>query len=187
MVLFLWGALFDERTGLSFVYAADPRQRSLSWVRVPLDSWPYFNTSDLRLPFRRLLRVAGWRGGIQLRLHTGDWVFSTKLLITTAMRGQNRKYHFQHYSYCIFTDQLLRNEFICCCVRVRFHGKLFTEPLPNNELFRLSGVMSQYEQVHISLHTAWDLMYCAKVKRSLGKDRIRGIFVLNSFVICKVN
>jgi hypothetical protein len=32
------GVLSDERTGLSFVYAAGPRQRSLSWVRVPLDS-----------------------------------------------------------------------------------------------------------------------------------------------------
>jgi hypothetical protein len=34
-VLFLWGALSDERTGLSFVYAAGPCQRSLSRVRVP--------------------------------------------------------------------------------------------------------------------------------------------------------
>jgi hypothetical protein len=30
--------LSDERTGLTFVYAAGTRQRSLSWVRVPLDS-----------------------------------------------------------------------------------------------------------------------------------------------------
>jgi hypothetical protein len=29
-VLSLWGALSDERTGLSFVYATDPCQRSLS-------------------------------------------------------------------------------------------------------------------------------------------------------------
>jgi hypothetical protein len=28
--------------------------------------------------------------------------------------------------------------------RVRFCGNVFTEPLPSNELFRLSGVMSQY-------------------------------------------
>jgi hypothetical protein len=34
-VSFLWGALSDERMGLSFVYAAGPRQRSLSRVRVP--------------------------------------------------------------------------------------------------------------------------------------------------------
>jgi hypothetical protein len=50
-VLFFWGALYDERTGLSFVYAADPRQHSLYRVGVPWDSWPYFIASDLRLPF----------------------------------------------------------------------------------------------------------------------------------------
>jgi hypothetical protein len=27
---------------------------------------------------------------------------------------------------------------------VRFRGNVFTEPLPNNELFQLSGVMSHY-------------------------------------------
>jgi hypothetical protein len=48
---FLWGALSDERTGLSFVCVAVLRQRSLSRVRVPWDSWPYFTVSDLRLPF----------------------------------------------------------------------------------------------------------------------------------------
>jgi hypothetical protein len=50
-VLFFWGALFYERTGLSFVYATGPRQRSPSWVRGPLVSRPYFTVSDLRLPF----------------------------------------------------------------------------------------------------------------------------------------
>jgi hypothetical protein len=34
-VLFLWDALSDERTGLSFVYVAGSRQCSLSLVRVP--------------------------------------------------------------------------------------------------------------------------------------------------------
>jgi hypothetical protein len=47
----LWGALSNERTGLSFLYAACPRQRSLSRVGVPWDSWPSFTVSDLRLPF----------------------------------------------------------------------------------------------------------------------------------------
>jgi hypothetical protein len=50
-VLLLWGALSDERTGLSFIYAAGTCQRSLSRVRVPWDSRPYFTVSDLRLPF----------------------------------------------------------------------------------------------------------------------------------------
>jgi hypothetical protein len=44
--LFLWGALSDERTGLSFVYAAGPRQRSLSRVRVPWISRPYILLSQ---------------------------------------------------------------------------------------------------------------------------------------------
>jgi hypothetical protein len=28
--------------------------------------------------------------------------------------------------------------------RVRFRGNVFTKPLPSNELFRISGVISQY-------------------------------------------
>jgi hypothetical protein len=50
-ILFLWGALSDERTDLSFIYAAGPCQRNLSLARVPWDSRPYFTVSDLRLPF----------------------------------------------------------------------------------------------------------------------------------------
>jgi hypothetical protein len=34
-VLFLWGALSDERTGLSFAIATGPRQSNHFWVRVP--------------------------------------------------------------------------------------------------------------------------------------------------------
>jgi hypothetical protein len=49
-VLFLWGALSDERMGLSFVYAAGSSQHSLSRVRVPWYSRPCFAVSDLRLP-----------------------------------------------------------------------------------------------------------------------------------------
>jgi hypothetical protein len=50
-VFFLWGALSDERSSLSFVYAAGSCQRSPSRVRVPWDSRPYFTVSHLRLPF----------------------------------------------------------------------------------------------------------------------------------------
>jgi hypothetical protein len=58
-----WGALSDERTGLSFVCAAGPCQRSLSRVLVPWDLRPYFTVSQIwDFPFRRLLRLAGSRG-----------------------------------------------------------------------------------------------------------------------------
>jgi hypothetical protein len=49
--LLMWGALSDQRTGLSFTVAAGPRQRSHSRVRVAWDSWPYFTVSYSRLPF----------------------------------------------------------------------------------------------------------------------------------------
>jgi hypothetical protein len=45
----MWGALSDERTGLPFIIAAGPRQRSHSWVWAPRNSWPYFTVSDSRL------------------------------------------------------------------------------------------------------------------------------------------
>jgi hypothetical protein len=49
--LLMWGALSDERTGLSFTIVAGPCQRSHFRVRVPWDSRPYFTVSDSRLPF----------------------------------------------------------------------------------------------------------------------------------------
>jgi hypothetical protein len=49
--LFMWGALSDERTGLSFTTTAGPCQRTHSRVRVPWDSRPYSTVSDSRLSF----------------------------------------------------------------------------------------------------------------------------------------
>jgi hypothetical protein len=49
-VCWCW-ALSDERMGLSFTIAADPRQRTHSRVRVPWDSRSYFTVWDSRLPF----------------------------------------------------------------------------------------------------------------------------------------
>jgi hypothetical protein len=48
--LLMWGALSDERTGLSFTIAVSPRQGSHSRVRDPWDSRPYFTVLDSRLP-----------------------------------------------------------------------------------------------------------------------------------------
>jgi hypothetical protein len=49
--LLLWGALSDDRKGLSFTISAGPRQRNHSGVRVPWDSRQYFTVSDLSLLF----------------------------------------------------------------------------------------------------------------------------------------
>jgi hypothetical protein len=48
--LLMWGVLSDERTGLLFTIAGGHHQCSYTWVRVPQDSWLYFNVADLRLP-----------------------------------------------------------------------------------------------------------------------------------------
>jgi hypothetical protein len=45
------GAPSLTRRRVCFLYDAGPCQRSLSLVRVPWDSRPYFTASDLRLPF----------------------------------------------------------------------------------------------------------------------------------------
>jgi hypothetical protein len=49
--LFIWGAVSDERIGLSFTIVTGPRQHSHSRVRVPWDLRPYVTVSGLRLPF----------------------------------------------------------------------------------------------------------------------------------------
>jgi hypothetical protein len=46
----MWGALSDERTGLSFTDAAGPHQRNRSRVQVPRVSWPHFCVSYSRPP-----------------------------------------------------------------------------------------------------------------------------------------
>jgi hypothetical protein len=65
-VLDSMGRLSDERTGLSFVCAAGPCQRSLSRVVVPWDLRPILLSQIWDFPFRRLLRLAGSR-----------WIYST--------------------------------------------------------------------------------------------------------------
>jgi hypothetical protein len=88
----MWGALSDERMGLSFTIDIGPLQRSHSRVRVPRDSWPYFSVSDLRLtqpeePGSRIY-IPQQQGGPVIPSGTG--------LIASAPRymysvGRNRK------------------------------------------------------------------------------------------------
>jgi hypothetical protein len=94
MVLLLWGALSDERTGLSFVCAAGPCQRSLSRVRIPWDSRPYFTLSDLRVPFSSpptILDPSSTRGYFSLE-------FTNELPFITA-REPNRDHRLQRFHY----------------------------------------------------------------------------------------
>jgi hypothetical protein len=78
MVLFLWDALSDERTGLYFVYATGPHQCSPSWDRGPLVSRPYFTVSDLRLPF--LSPPTTCRGTVEVFDPASTRVFRSRLI-----------------------------------------------------------------------------------------------------------
>jgi hypothetical protein len=87
--LLIWGALSDERTGLSFTIAVGPRQRIHSRVRVSWDWRPYFTV----FRFETSLFVAsydsqGYGGGIRPRLHTEnkEEVFDPALPFITAKR-----------------------------------------------------------------------------------------------------
>jgi hypothetical protein len=71
----MWGALSDERRGLSFARVTGSRQRSHSRNRVPWNSWPYFTVSDSRLPFSSpptTLKATPPHGNTPLAI--GGWV-----------------------------------------------------------------------------------------------------------------
>jgi hypothetical protein len=93
--LLFWGALSNERSGLSFTIPAGPRQRSHFLVRVPWDSWPYFTVSDSRLPFSvASYDSQGHGGGIRPRLHTGNWLNSKLVPFKISRHRSHRKHRF---------------------------------------------------------------------------------------------
>jgi hypothetical protein len=96
--LLMWGALSDERTGLTFTIAAGPRQRSHFPFRVPWDSWPYFTVSDSRLPFSSP---------------------PTTRRITVSHLRMN---YVSLYDSCEPQTEHTLERFICCNVRIGFHG-----------------------------------------------------------------
>jgi hypothetical protein len=136
---------------LSFLHATGPCQRSVSRVRVPCDSRPYFIVSDLRLPFSSPPTTH------RVTVEVFDPA-STRVLCPTrdsqnyshyiASGRTQQKTRFPNNSSivievclprrCIETAVLL--PLPACSFRVN----LFTEPLRSNELFRHLGVMSQY-------------------------------------------
>jgi hypothetical protein len=91
----------------------------------------------------RITRISGknwWPTFLSLRIEYSLW------------------WHISHRRYCVL-------QFFCCCAR-SLPQYVFTDPLPSNELFRLSGVMSQYsvkwksnvvtgKNIHVSSMDSW--------------------------------
>jgi hypothetical protein len=100
--LLMWGALSDERTGLSFVIAAGPRQRSHTRVlRVPQDSWLYFSASGSRHP-----QPGGPSPRVYILQERGDPI---------VLPGTG--FPFRLFHYCVFS---------------RCQGNVYTELFPSN-------------------------------------------------------
>jgi hypothetical protein len=91
---FLWGALSDERTGLSVVYAAGSCRRSLCWVRVPWYSRPYITVSYLRLP------SLAAQSQSQSHIATdGQLVWSTQSGLLYSTVGRTRRHLLEGFTF----------------------------------------------------------------------------------------
>jgi hypothetical protein len=109
---------------VSFVYAAGPRQRSLSRVRVPWHLWPYFTLSDLRLPFssppttRRVTVEVFDPASTQLLLRTpinpGSYMRENALIVASLpTRSRDPSLLLLHpsvHSCCLATKKARRGE-----------------------------------------------------------------------------
>jgi hypothetical protein len=83
--------------GSVFVYAVGPCQRSLSRVRVPWDSRPYFTVSDLRFPFSLPPTTRRVKVEVFDPASTRGKLYVTILSCTRMMARANRKPSFQQY------------------------------------------------------------------------------------------
>jgi hypothetical protein len=122
----MWGTLSDERMGLSFTITTGPRQE-LATIHV-----------CYCLRFETSLFVASYDthdygGGIRPRLRTllAEWPQLHSL--QPLLHGQSIKHRFQQY--------------LCCCVRIRFSGNMCRDSLPRigRCLFAYLAVIIQQE------------------------------------------
>jgi hypothetical protein len=134
--LVLWDALSDERTVLSFVYAAGPRQRIHSRVRVPWDSWPYLAVSDLSLPSLSL--PATRRFTVEVLHSASTRVCTHSLQRLLSLYNPSAWTMKETQVLCcwegLFTDLLPSNgrPIVAC---VRFQRNVFTESSPIMDLY----------------------------------------------------
>jgi hypothetical protein len=120
-VMFLWGVLSDERTGLSFVYSAGSCQRNHSRVEVLWESRLYFTVSDLWLPFSsppttRTAPLINHRHGPH-RKHVSRVIKNACLLgryLSTSCSTVHRK----HSLCCVFAGTCILSRCPATCVTI---------------------------------------------------------------------
>jgi hypothetical protein len=138
MFLILWGALSDERTGLSFVCAAGRCQCSLSRVLVPWDLRPYFTVSDLRLPFSSPPTTR--RVTVEIFDPASRRVLSLTELSWTELSFCNSEAN---------QIEITTSNSSSVTASIRCSWNVFTEPLSSNGLFRLSGTTSHSSRIRV--------------------------------------
>jgi hypothetical protein len=95
--LLMWGALSNERTGLSFTIVVGPCQYCHFRVRVPRDSRTYFIISYLRLPFLSLSTIRRATAEVFDPASTRDcFLYAAEHFFTTNLHRPRRK----HSLYC---------------------------------------------------------------------------------------
>jgi hypothetical protein len=119
--LLMWGALSDERMGLSFTIAPVLCQCSHFQVRVPWDSWIYFTVSDSRLPFSLppTTRRVRWR-------YSTEWMNEWMIWSIESLN--------MSFLYNFGTNQIeitISNSSYYC-VLIRCCGNMSSDPLPSN-------------------------------------------------------
>jgi hypothetical protein len=155
----MWGALSDERTGLPFTITAASRQRSHSWVRVPILLSQIRDSPNMEgqvpifiSPRKRMAQLYpqalgsflvasyyshGYGGGFRTSLHSGYyWSQSHSLLYSRGVDStENTSNAYQWTSTVV----------AYCCIlypatgylpRISLRGKLFMELLPSNGCMR---------------------------------------------------
>jgi hypothetical protein len=122
--LLMWDGLSNERTGMSFIFAAGPRQRSHSRVQVPWDLWTYFyclwlESSFSSPPTTRRVTVVVFGPACK-------WVLcrsSKSVSVITSWHGLHTK-HRSFYSNCfrgnLFVKALLSNGCVCMLIKNMF-------------------------------------------------------------------
>jgi hypothetical protein len=149
----MWGALCDERTGLSFTIAADHRQHNHFRVRVPWNSRSYFTASDSRLPFSSPLTTRGATVEVFDPASTRDMYHSAlhcSLYSLARIHGKCLLFARIH-GKCLLIPLILKARSVPNrSPRIRISIERVSKTLSSNGLFQLSGVMSQY-YYHIRL------------------------------------
>jgi hypothetical protein len=149
--------------GLSFTFAAGPRQRSQPQARIPRNSLPYFTVSDSRLP-----HPGGPDPHIYIPQEQGNPVIPRVHTIYTENT----------------VSIVIVQQYLDCCMRTRCRGNPFTKQLPSDSPGIVDGFTGHYQATHFPsryrcIATAIQATILCSLT-ALGAFRLNTKFLINS-------